>query len=358
MINKINIKYSLIGLLLITFSVSGFSQTGKDSVAKTIVKTVKFDGVIKTKLEMSTDAGVMRFNVRNSRVGVRGDIGERLSYRFQVEFSNEGVFSPLDMFGTLKPTKNISFLLGQQHVPFENNYIITPAEMMFANRTFVGKFFTPGTRDIGAVAQYRFRIGSLPVEGQAGMFNGGKINNPQWTSRPSFACRLIAGSMDGFRSTAKVYRYYREPTDNSDALDLLLWGADIRYANSHLRVEAEMMNRHSYTTGLDLLGTYLQSAYTFNLPNAKMFHCLTPAARWDTMAYDLKNDGFDVQRLTAGISFGLTFIPFDSLLRIDYEHYFIRNGIASPSSPSFPDFQNRDPRMADNKVTVELVVRF
>ena len=338
-------------LLLVALSSPVFSQTNKDSVAKSIVKTAKIDGVIKTKFETSTEVGAMRFNVRNSRVGVRGEIGEYLGYRVQVEFSNEGVFSPLDMFGTLKFTKNFSFLIGQQLVPFENVFIITPAEAMFANRAFIGKYFTPGTRDIGAVAQYRFNIGGFPMEGQVGTFNGGRVNNPQWTSRPSFACRLIAGKMDGFRSTVKMYRYNRETLN--DELELFLWGADVHYANSRLRVEAEVMNRRSYTTGLDLLGTYVQGAYTFDLHKANMFRNMTPAVRWDAMGYNVGSEGFDIKRITSGISFGLTFIPYDSLLRINYEHYFIRNGIVD-----FPDFRNRDRHVADNKVTVELLLRF
>ena len=329
-----------------------FSQTGSDSVVRSIVKSSRFDGVLKAKVETSTDAGVLRFNVRNARVGVRGEIGARLSYRLQVELSGEGVFQPLDLFGTLHLAKNFSFQFGQQFIPFENNYIISPAESMFANRAFLGKYFTPGTRDIGAMAQYRFHIGGFPMEGQAGMFNGGRINNPQWTSRPSFAFRLIAGKMDGFRTTAKIYRYYRELNDNSDALDLLLWGADLHYDKNGMRVEAELMNRHSYITGLDLLGTYVQGAYTFSLPNANLFHCLTPTARWDAMGYDLKKEGFDVQRITVGINFGLTFIPFDSVFRINYENYFLRKDV------DFPDFHDRDPHVADNKLTLELVVRF
>ena len=342
-------QYAINALFLFCLSVPIFSQTGKDSASTTlpvIVKSSKFDGVIKTKLETSTESGVIRFNVRNSRLGVRGDIGEYLSYRVQVELSNEGIFSPLDLFGTLKPTQNLSFLFGQQNIPFDNNYIITPAEMMFANRAFVGKFFTPGTRDIGALVQYRFRIGGFPMEGQAGIFNGGRINDPQWTDRPSYACRLIAGSMDGFRATTKIYKY------NSEQSDLFFWGADVHYANSRLRVEAELMNRHSNTTGLDLLGTYIQGAYTFGLPHAKMFHCLTPAARWDAMGYDVWNSNFDVKRITVGINFGLAFVPYDSVLRIDYEQYFVRKGI------EFPDFDNRDQHVADHKVTVELVVKF
>jgi len=71
---------------------------------------------------------------------VCGDIGAYVSYRVQVEFSNEDNFSPLKFCGMLKPTNDFTSLFGQQYVPFENIYIITPAEMMFANRAFMGKF--------------------------------------------------------------------------------------------------------------------------------------------------------------------------------------------------------------------------
>ena len=336
-----------------------FSQTSNtvDTVRATlpdIARTASFDGVIKTKFETSVETAAMRFNVRNSRVGVRGDIGAFLSYRVQVELSNEGAFQPLDLFGTLKPTRNLHFLFGQQNIPFDNNYVISPGEMMFANRTFVGKFFTPGTRDMGAVAQYRFRIGNLPMEGQAGMFNGGRINEPQWADKTSFAFRLIAGSMDGFRTTAKVYRYNRDPMGNNPEIDYFFWGVDARYANSRLRVETEMMKRHSFNDGMNLLGGYIQGAYTFDLPNPDaMFRILTPAIRIDAMGYDVGNSGFEVARLTAGLKFGLTFLPFDSLLRIDYEQYFTEANLV------FPDFRpGRDDHVTDNKVTIELIVRF
>ena len=335
---------------MVCLSVPAFSQMDRDSLypaPSEIAKSIIFEGVIKTKVETSTESGVMRFNVRNSRIGVRGDIGQYLGYRVQVELSNEGTFAPLDLHGTLKPTDNFSFLFGQQHIPFENQYIITPAEMMFANRAFVGKYFTPGTRDIGAVAQYRFHVGGFPMEGQAGIFNGGAINDPQWSKYPSFACRLVAGSMDGFRSTVKIYRFHGQ-----EELDLFFWGADVHYANNALRVEAEVMHRHSNTTHSDLLGTYIQGAYTLGLPQARMFHSLTPAVRLDAMGYDVWNSSFDVKRITVGVNLGLTFIPYDSVFRIDYEHHFMKKGIV------FPDFDNRDLHVADNKVTVELVVRF
>jgi len=343
-------KVSLFVLLLIfflTMPVMVFAQ--KNDSLPTILKTLKFDGVIKTKLETSAHDGDMRFYVRNARFGARGDIGEFFSYRMQVDFvGSDGQFQALDFFATFKPTKNLSLLFGQQNTPFDNSYMTSPGEFMFANNAFVGDYLTPGSRDMGLVAQYKFRISGFPMEGQAGMFNGGRINDAQWTDKPSYVFRMIAGSMTGFRSTAKVYRYNNENMER----DWLLWGADLRYASSCLRVETEIMNRHSYDDKSDLLGGYIQSDYMFYMRNYNaMFRTISPAARIDLMGYDVWNSGFDVTKCTAGLKFGLTFIPFDTLLRIDYEHYFMRKDF------DFSMISNR-PHIADHKFTVEVVVKF
>ena len=315
----------------------------------TIIKTLRFDGIIKTKLETSVQNDAARFHVRNARLGARGDIGEFFSYRVQVDFvGNDGQFQALDFFATFKPIKSLSFVFGQQNIPFDNSYMTSPGEFMFANNAFVGDYLTPGSRDMGLVAQYRFRLGGFPMEAQAGVFNGGRINDAQWTDKPSFVFRMIAGAMTGFRSTAKVYRYNNPNMER----DWLLWGADLRYANSRLRVETELMNRHCYDENSDRLGGYIQSDYMFYMrnPNA-MFRTMTPAARIDLIGYDVQNSGFDVTKFTAGLMFGLTFIPYDTLLRVDYEHYFMRKDF------DFSIFSNR-PHIADNKLTVEIVVKF
>jgi hypothetical protein len=330
-------------LLLVGITWSAIAQPA-DSAATTrpLRKWAQFDGVLKAKVEVSTDTGAMRFNVRNSRLGVKGDLGQYVSYRVQVEFSNEGVFSPLDLFATLKPAKGLSINFGQTSIPFDNPYIISPTDMIFSNRAFIGKYFTPGTRDIGAVVKYRFPIDAFPIEGELGTFNGGRINAPQWTNKPSYAARLTAGSMDGFRTSAKIYQY------NSETVEMFLWGADVHYANDRLRVEAELMNRVSHTTSRDLLGAYIQGAYMFALPNGKMFHSLSPAFRWDAMGYDAK---LNVNRLTFGLNFGLDMKPFDSTLRIDYEQYFAGDS-------RFAEIAATTPHTTDNKLTIELLLKF
>jgi hypothetical protein len=325
---------------------SAGSQTKPDAGAvATLAKHVKFDGAIKTKAEMIVGDGSVRFNVRNSRLGARGDVGEYLSYRIQVELSNEGVFSPLDLYGTLKASPSISILFGQQSIPFENNYVVTPAEMMFANRAFVGKYFTPGTRDIGAAVHCRWKLGAIPLETQGGIFNGGKINSPQWSGNPSFALRLIAGSMDGFRASAKVYKY------TGVGRRLFFAGADVHYADRRWRIEAEAMNRES-DSAPSLFGAYAQCARSFDFTPLRMFKLLTPAVRLDAMGYNALKTGLDASRITAGLNFSLAFLPYESTLRVDHEWYFLRRNAV------FPDFDNRDAHLTDNKLTVELVVKF
>ena len=339
------IKISVCTLLCSISTISFSQQEDSTLVRPILLGGMKIDGAVKTKLEVSTSSGVMRFNVRNSRLGLRGDISDYFSYRIQVDLSAEGNFSPLDLFGTLKPAKDLSVNLGQTSIPFENSYIITPAEMLFSNRAFVGKYFTPGSRDLGGVLRYQFQVANFPLEMQAGVFNGGLINNPEWTNHPSYAFRFIAGNMDAFRTSVKVYRYQGE------TLDLFLWGADMHYRYNRFRVDSEVMNRRSFPSGDNLFGCYLQGIYTFDFGLLKMFRTFSPALRWDGMGDGAFFSGFDVSRLTIGLNFGFPLKPFDSVLRFDYEQYFTR-------SDNFPAFINREPQVADNKFTIELLLRF
>ncbi|MDR0667714.1 MAG: hypothetical protein LBF90_03730 [Prevotellaceae bacterium] len=313
----------------------------------------KLDGTLKTKFEWGLNSGDVRFNLRNSRIGLSGNLNRYAAYRVQVELSNEGKFDILDGFITLNLLKNGGIRLGQSSVPFENSYIITPSQSMFANRAFVGKFFTAGSRDIGAVAFYS--IGDVfPLLLEGGVFNGGKINNPRWTKKPSLALRLTMGSLEHFRTSVKAYRYANEANNPDEEKDWLFWGADISYRKKDYLLQAEVMNRYDYNASRpadkNFTGAYLQSAYIFHCPFLKLFHSVTPAVRWDAMTCGLRRSGLDVHRVTAGLAFGLTDKPFDSCLRIDFEHYFVRN--------KSRELAGSDDHVSDNKLTLELLLVF
>ena len=312
------------------------SSAGKDG-------RVTFDMTLKNKFEYDFIAEQMRFEVRNSRLGLKGNLNDNISFRTQVELSNSGKFEVLDIFGTFRFDNGLRISFGQQPVSLYNDYMTGPNQMMFANRTFSAKYIT-STRDIGVMAFYGFEAGGVPFQVEAGVFNGGKINQPVWTDRPGYSARLIAGSNEGWRSSIKYYRYPYSTTS-----DFVMWGADFRYAARRIRLEGEAINRNNVATGDVMFSPSLQGAYSFPLKNSKIFKNITPALRWDSMGYDFIKRGSDVNRVTVGVALGLVEKSFSSLLRLDYENYLVRSDI--------PELHLNGENEND-KITLELVIVF
>lgn len=302
----------------------------------------RFDFTLKTKYEYIPESNIGRFSVRNSRVGLSGGISPDVSYRVQLELSNTGKFEVLDLYGNVKLFKGFDLTIGQSSIPVFNTYQITPAQMLFANRTFLGKFLS-GSRDIGLLANYQFGICKTPVALQFGVFNGSTINNPVWTNRPSYSARLLVGNMCGLRATAKIYRY-----PLASETDYMICGADLRYGGEKFKIESEVMNRHNYFNGVDRFTSCLQGAYSFTLKEGGLVKNIIPALRWDGIGENIRESGFDVNRLTVGISLGLTSKPFTSLIRFDYEWYFVKNPIQELSLYD---------EICSNKFTMELLIQ-
>ncbi len=326
-------------LLLMVISHVAFAASGDDSTPS---HTYKLDGALKNKFEYATETSTSRFSVRNSRMGITGDIDGVYGYRVQVELSDEGQFKPLDLSGTIKPVKGLSFTLGQTSIPLFNIYIVSPSEMMFANRAFIGKYFL-STRDLGLHTRYDFSLGKVPTRLEFGIYNGHAINNPVWKKKKSYGGRLTVGSMKGARLSAKIYNYL-----NDEQTHHLFYGADLRYEGANWKLETEVMKRESKTDfHTDLLSYYVQGAYVLPL-KTKLFDNLIPALRWDGINDTQGDAGFDVKRLTAGLGFGNKRGRISSTLRVDYEWYFVTN------SPTI----FKSPEVGSDKVTVELLLKF
>ncbi|MGI6572501.1 MAG: hypothetical protein ACOX19_03580 [Fermentimonas sp.] len=336
---KIRFFHPLSIFLLTVISHGAFAVSREDAKPS---HTYKLDGVLKNKFEHATEIGTSRFTVRNSRMGIAGDINGAYGYRVQVEWSDEGQFKVLDLSGTIKPVKGLSFTLGQTSIPLFNSYIVSPNEMMFANRAFIGKYFL-STRDLGFLTRYDLHLGEMPTRLEFGLFNGNAINSPVWKKKMAYGGRVIVGSMKGARLSAKIYDYPKEEETHH-----LFYGADLRYEGSNWILETEVMKRKSKTEfHTDLLSYYLQGAYVLSL-KTKLFDSLQPALRWDGISDTQGDVGFDVKRLTAGVGFGSKRDRFTSILRVNYEWYF---GTDSPTI-----FKNQE--VGSDKVTVELLLRF
>ncbi len=295
------------------------------------------DAILKTKIEYDLNNSLMRFEVRNARFGVKGKINEYMGYRFELDLSDEGKVKMLDAYVSFFPLKNLIVYLGQKKIPFSTDYLRSPADNIFANRSFLAKYINDGMRDIGIYAEYKF-TGDIPVSIQAGGVNGTGNNNPEWISKPNLAGRITAGKDDGFRLAGNIYYgedQYRE--------HLALFGGEIRYSAGSFFIESEYISRNwtdTLSARLHDDGVYIHSWYNFKLEN-KMVKIITPVARWDLMGASVIKQESDASRITLGLNFGFEPRQFQSEIRINYENYL------KQSLPIHTD-----------KLTLEFIARF
>ena len=65
------------------------SKVAEDSTVEqlTVLKPIL---IFKGRYELGTESGDSRFALRNSRLGVQGDLSKQISYKFMVDFSDNG----------------------------------------------------------------------------------------------------------------------------------------------------------------------------------------------------------------------------------------------------------------------------
>lgn len=316
-----------------------FAAPGEDSSPS---HTYKVDGAIVNKFEHATETGTSRFSAASSRVGITGDVNGTYGYRVMVTFNDKGEFKVLNLSGTFKPVKGLSFTLGQTFIPLFNGHVISPKQKMFVNQVFINQYFL-SSRDLGLLTRYDLHLGTVPSQLEFGFYNGKNIINPVWKKKMSYGGRVIVGSMTGVRVSAKIYNYPNDETTHH-----LFYGTDLRYEDTKWKLETEVMKRESKTEfHTDLLAYYVQGAYILPI-NTKLFDSLQPALRWDAISDTQESDDFDVERLTVGVGFGSKRDRFSSTLRVNYEWYFVTN--------SLPIFNNRE--MESDKISMEMLFTF
>jgi hypothetical protein len=275
-------------------------------------------GILKTKVEYDLDNALMRFEVRNARFGVLGKINEYMGYKIEIDLSDEGVMKMLDAYVKFDPVKNLSFYMGQRKIPFSSDYMRSPADNIFANRSFLAKYINYGMRDIGFYAEYDIPR-EIPVRIVLGAVNGTGNNNPQWISRPNLVVRVSAGGNDGFRVTGNFY--YGEQVFKQN---LLMAGAELRYSAGPFFIETEYVIRNwddSLSVRQKDDGMYIHSYYNF-MTESRMIKMVTPTARFDMIGSPLLDGKTDVTRFTCGLNVGFDTKQFYSEIRLNYENYF------------------------------------
>lgn len=324
-------------ILFLLISSACFKIFSQDKIDKRPDYIPDIFGILKTKGEFDLDNSLMRFEVRNARFGATGKINNNMSYKIEIDLSDEGRMKMLDAYVKFMPVRNLSFYLGQKKIPFSTDYMRNPAENIFANRSFLAKYINDGMRDIGFYAEYGIE-GQIPVNIMVAAVNGTGNNNPQWIEKPNLAGRLTLGPEKGFRLTGNFYQ-----GADSDKKNLSMLGGEIRYTNGTFFIESEYILRRwddSLSVKRNDDGFFIHSYYNFPA-KGNMIHLITPVIRYDLIGESVFRKEVDADRLTIGINLGFEPKQFYSEIRLNYENYF------RSSLPIHTD-----------KLTLEFIARF
>lgn len=313
-------------------------------------------GTIRGKYEYQTEEGEGRFQVRNARFSLSGNVVSAVSYKAEIDLSDEGKIKMLDAYTRMAPLKGFDFTIGQMRVPFTIDAHRSPHMQYFANRSFIAKQ-VGNVRDVGATVGYKFNVG-FPVILQAGLFNGSGLTDQKdyWTRDVNFSVKAQMLFPHGFNLTLSTQKI------KPDHITVMMYDAGTYYHGNGWHIEAEYLLKHYEDNAFSDVHAFNGFInYDFNIRNKKsLVRKISPLVRYDFMADH--SDGFRYldgeknekgaltvtdykrSRITGGMTFSLA-QPFISDIRLNYEKYLYRSGaVVKPSE--------------HDKVVIEIMTRF
>ncbi|MFI3316952.1 MAG: porin [Rikenellaceae bacterium] len=330
--------------------------------------TPQIFGSVRAKFEESTESGDHRFNVRNSRLGVKGMTSEHMRYAMQIDFNNEGSVSILDSY-VAYVAGNFELSLGQQQYHFNADLDRGPSSSLFSNRSFLSKYLTTyytydatsptdcsvktiGSRDIGALMSYKFPT-KIPIQITGGLMNGSGANNPEWNENMNYVARATIGAKSGFQVAGSYYHGYTPYVQKIE-----MYGGELRYAGSNYLIEAAYAQRileQELDGTQTITAAHVHGYRTFELPKNNAIEYLAPHLRWDMGSgiefinqYDGMIDRYDANRITVALNIGFAKKWIGSEIRIAYEEYMVGTSHSDA---------NINPLLQD-KYTIEFIASF
>lgn len=310
-------------------------------------------GTIRGKYEYQTQEGEGRFQVRNARFSLSGNVVKAVSYKAEIDLSDEGQIKMLDAYTRVTPFDKFNFTIGQMRVPFTIDAHRSPHQQYFANRSFIAKQ-VGNVRDVGATVGYTFNPG-FPIIVEAGLFNGSGLTNQKdyWTKGINYSAKAQLFIPHGFNLTLSVQKI--KPAQNA----IMMYDAGAYYHGNGWHIEAEyLLKKYSNNAFQDVHAFDGFVNYDIPIRNKEaLVKKISPLVRYDYMGdhsdgkdYDTANPGklltneYKRSRITAGLTFSLA-TPFVSDIRLNYEKYFYDN-------------DNLAARSERDKIVLEFMTRF
>lgn len=304
-------------------------------------------GTIRGKYEYQTETNESRFEVRNARFSVSGNVHPIVAYKAEVDLSDEGSIRMLDAYARVFPVKNLNFTIGQMRVPFTIDAHRSPHQQYFANRSFIAKQ-VGNVRDVGFTTAYSLK-GSFPLILEGGLFNGsGLTNQKEWHKTLNYSVKAQLLPNDNWNLTLSTQMIKPEN------VRINMYDAGIYYQNNRFHIEAEYLYKmYGHETFKDVHA--LNSFVNYDLPLKKVFNKISFLARYDMMTDHsngladsetnvLKINDYARHRVTGGITLSLS-KAFIADLRLNFEKYFYKSG-------GIPKESERD------KIVIEFMTRF
>lgn len=323
------------------------AETTESTEKKQINYLPSIHGVVRARWEVETDDSYNRFEVRNARVALNGNIAPTIDYLVQADFCDQGKIKILDAWGGIQIIKGLKFRAGQFLMPIGIEPLRAPAAYIFANRAFVGKQMC-NARGVGAELAYTPPT-TAPLTLKAAVYNAKSVaDHDVWEHSPAFSASALwqvrhVGINVGFQSSVPA------------AGRVNLTDAAIIFKSGRWNAEAEYMYKH-YTHhyskaahGYSVFGDYIMPV------KAGVFNQLSFQGRFDGMTAhnsgDLTSEGSlcdDMparNRITVGSTLSYVQNKLQTHIRLNYEKYFYHHDVAVPVGQG-------------DKVAVELAVSF
>ncbi len=316
-------------------------MTGHAQEKKGVDYTPEIHGTIRAKYEHQTVNSINRFQLRNTRVSVNGNVTPIVSYKLEVDLCEEGEIKMKDAYTRINAFKNFNLTLGQFRKPFTIDAHRAPHLQHFANRSFIAKHMG-SSRDVGASVTYKLTSG-FPITLDAGIFNGSGLTNQKnyWTKGIDYAVKAQFFLPEGFNVTLSTQKI--KPND----IAVNMYDAGIYFQSRGWHIEAEYMLKHYSKEAFENAKAFNSFICYDMMLKKSVFRKISFLGRFEYMSDNsdgkryldgkvdpegtLKINDYERKRATGGITLSFS-KPFLSDIRINYEKYFYRKGaIAKPS---------------------------
>lgn len=309
----------------------------------------KIHGALRTRWEMDTENDASRFQVRNARVTLSGDIAPQIDYSIQTDLCNAGKMQILDAWGRIGISERVKFQAGQFRMPFGTDCFRAPINYIFANRSFIGKTVC-NVRAVGAKLSYTPVATvehKLVIEG--GAFNPTVItDHNQWVKTMAYAAK-VEYRYENVKFATGIQSL--EP----DSVRMNLFGGSVTWNAGRWLVEGEYMNKH-YTHHAHKPAHAYNIYADYHFPvKAGVFNQASVQGRVDGMTAHStgtrNKDGVLItnqaarNRVTVGGTLSYIYKNVHCDIRLDYEKYFYHHGVVVPDGEG-------------DKICAEMVIRF